>query len=644
MNVEQRKAIAIASARRRAAEAARPVDSRGGLLGNLDALIRGVADTVTLGTMDEISAGTEAALNPIIGTGEEGESFSDRYAANVAKQRATDEADAANRPWVRGAGQVGGGVLGALGLVRSGLSLAANTARSGGSLGKTAVASAVEGGILGGLHGAGSGTSLEDRAEKAVTGGAFGFGLGGVAPYAVAAAAPIVKSVANPILARLYPEEYAQSAMGEAVRRSGMSGLDVANMLRGAADDAQPFMLADALGHSGQRLLSTTARVPHNERQAVVETLQNRQAGQGRRITGALAEAFDAPDTAAQRAARLTRERGEAADAAYTAARADAGAVDVTPALQIIDEFVSPGAIGVVSQADNIAADTVEGVLLRARRLLTDGRSNLTDWNAVHRAKMDLDDMIGVAERGGKNRQMRQLIRVRNAVDAALSDASDSYAGARDAFAQASRTIDAVETGATAARRGRPDDTIPAFRNMTPEEQAAFRAGYVDPLIEGTQSAAVGVNKARPLINDATAQEFAAFAAPRRAPQLGRRLSREQRMFETTQAALGGSKTADNLADAADMSKFDPGVLTKLVQGRPVAAAVEAVTKLLTEARGQPPAVIERVARMLLETNPAAAQRIVDSASRRRRMTDNMRALITALTVSEGAAAAGRAY
>ena len=114
------------------------------------------------------------------------------------------------------------------------------------------------------------------------------------------------------------------------------------------------------------------------------------------------------------------------------------------------------------------------------------------------------------------------------------------------------------------------EDTIPAFRNMSPEEQAASPgAGYVDPLIESTQTAAVGVNKARPLVNDATAAEFIALRSARSRPTAGRRLGRETRMSETTTAALGGSKTADNLADAAEMAKFDPGVMTKLVQGRP---------------------------------------------------------------------------
>jgi hypothetical protein len=45
-----------------------------------------------------------------------------------------------------------------------------------------------------------------------------------------------------------------------------------------------------------------------------------------------------------------------------------------------------------------------------------------------------------------------------------------------------------------------------------------------------------------------------------------RRLAREQTMFETRQAALGGSKTADNLADA-DALGIDPSVVGHIISG-----------------------------------------------------------------------------
>ena len=74
------------------------------------------------------------------------------------------------------------------------------------------------------------------------------------------------------------------------------------------------------------------------------------------------------------------------------------------------------------------------------------------------------------------------------------------------------------------------ENTIPAFGALTPEGQAAYRAGYVDPLIEQAQGAAPGVNKAHPLLNDAAQAEAEAIAPGN--DLLQRRLAREQTMFE----------------------------------------------------------------------------------------------------------------
>lgn len=96
---------------------------------------------------------------------------------------------------------------------------------------------------------------------------------------------------------------------------------------------------------------------------------------------------------------------------------------------------------------------------------------------------------------------------------------------------------------------------------MTPEEQAAFRAGYADPAIARLESASLSptTNKARILQTPKIRDELQAFSPADNTQVLGRRIGREQRMFDTAAAALGGSKTADNLADASDMAKLDPG-------------------------------------------------------------------------------------
>jgi hypothetical protein len=139
---------------------------------------------------------------------------------------------------------------------------------------------------------------------------------------------------------------------------------------------------------------------------------------------------------------------------------------------------------------------------------------------------------------------------------------------------------------------------------MGPGEQMAFRAGYADPLIEATQGAATGVNKARALMSDATEAEFPAFAAPRQGPLLGRRIAREDTMFKTRQQGLGGSQTADNLADEADLSMFDPTVLGNLFSLNLTGAARQAVIQTLANLKGQPPAVRERLANILMQTDP----------------------------------------
>jgi hypothetical protein len=81
---------------------------------------------------------------------------------------------------------------------------------------------------------------------------------------------------------------------------------------------------------------------------------------------------------------------------------------------------------------------------------------------------------------GLRARLLRGLLRE---VDQAMENASEGYLQANRNFTQATRNIDAIEAGSNAARRGRVEDTIPAFNGLTPEGQQAFRADYVDPLI-----------------------------------------------------------------------------------------------------------------------------------------------------------------
>lgn len=582
----------------------------------------GAADATTFGWGDELASLLGSALSGV-------------PRKQVLKEMRGDAAKAqSDNPGSYLGGQIGGGLAQAA--ATGGAGAGSMFAKGGASLGKVALGSALDGAAYGGAYGAGGANGdLIDRLKGGAIGAGFGGVAGGAIPYLVAGASTVAKPLLSPIMARLQPQEYANSALAEALKRSGKSSDEIAQALASAqADNQGMFTVADAMGNAGQRMLSTAARNPHEGRQALIEGLQGRQMGQGERLSNFLAEGFGAPDTAAQRAASLTNARSVAADTNYAAARQGAGSVDVSGALKTIDDVLNPGVNKIASPASNIADDSLEGAVRRAQRLLTDGKSQVTDFNSVLRAKQDIADQISAAQRAGKGNQVRLLSQINSRLDAALENASPGYRQANDAFRTQSKVIDAVDTGGAAASgRSRAADNIKTFGAMMPDEQGAFRAGYADPMIARVEGASISptTNKARPLMTEKTGQEFPAFAAPGRGDQMGTRIAREQRMFETANSALGGSKTADNLADAADLNKFDPSIMTHLMQGRPVAAVISAVTKALNESRGLPPSVLTRLSQSLMETDPAAARVLLQAGTSRNLSTAGRKALYSSV-------------
>lgn len=509
------------------------------------------------------------------------------------------------------AAEIGGGVMSGAGLARGGASLF-NRLTPNAGLGARTAASAGDAALMGGAAGFMEGNSLSERTANAgigaLAGGAVGFAAPAVAAIGGATIAPILSN----IRARVNPRGVAEAQTARAIQESGRPVADIADDIARAAQEGQPmFTVADALGNPGQRMLSNVARAPGVGRTEVVNFLEQRQADQGRRVANALAEGFDAPQTATQTRANLTAARSADADVNYGAARQAAGSVNVSPAIDQIDRTLQPGVTRFLNPQSNIADDSVEGVLRRARSMLTDGRSQVSRFDEAHRIKMELDNLI---DRGSPTQQ-RVLIPVRNALDNELARASQPYAAARLRFRQQSQAIDAIEEGRTAAMRGRAEDTIQTFRSMRPDQQASYRVGYADPLIEQAQGAAYGVNKARPFTSDAFRTEAAAMA-PGNA-QMARRLDREVTMFATRNQAIGNSKTAENLADM-DAMRVDPTIIANLLSGDFGGAARNALARAGHTLSGYTPAVREELARILLSRGQNAdLRRLLDEAVQR---------------------------
>lgn len=526
---------------------------------------------ITFNYGDKAAAGIDA----LMGRG----SYEERLAAH--RQRTADARERAGLPGM--VAEVGGTVLPAAGLMKAGATFM-NLPKVGAYLGP-----ALDGMAYGALGASGADESI---GQGALIGGGLGVLGQGVAEVGGRAL--------TPIMARINPDKAATRVMDDTLRQAGMTPGQVADDLaRAQADGQGVYAVADALGYPGERLVSTVVRTPNEGRAPMVEFLERRQAGQGRRVSNALAEGFGDPATALQKVRALEDARRMGGDINYTAARNEAGNVNLTNVLGNIDQKIGRPLAGL---DDGIDENTIGGALLKVRRMLAGKAGNQKmDFNSLLGVRSDISDMVfsSPPKRAGA------LKSVLTDLDAALADASSGYRKALEQYAKDSKVINAVQTGRNAARRGRIEDTIPAYQGMIPEEQAAFRAGYADPLIEQTQGAAVGVNKARPLISDATNAEFPAFAAPGQGPLLGRRIAREQKMFETRQAGLGGSKTADNLADEAALSAVDPSILGNLLTLNIPGAARSAVLQFAANLKGQPASVRERLARTLMETDPA---------------------------------------
>lgn len=550
------------------------------------------------GLLNKADAATNAALAPVLNPlfDEKDQlnepTWTERYAHSLRDQEGTDAKFAAQHPIVDTGAKLAGGVASMAPVVAAAPGLFGATGGFAARTGMGAVSNAALGGADSAIRG-------HDPVSGALVGGL----IGGATPTLEAAASPFISS----IMARLNPQGAANRQVARAVSESGRPTNDIAGDVTQAAAEGQPqFTLADALGNPGQRMLSTVARAPGEGRTDVVNALEQRQAGQGRRISNALAEGFNAPETAAATEARLTAARSADADTAYSAVRNDAGRVDVVPAINNLDRNIGTGG----GQNLNTPNDSIEAILRPYRERLA--RVNPDDFEAVQRVRADMADAAQNARQNGYGNRARLISQAVRELDSGMEAASPGHLAANRNFAQASRDIEAIGTGRDAYLRGRTEDTIPAFNALRPEAQAAFRSGYVDPAIAQTQGAAFGVNKARPLLNDAFQAESQAIAPG--ADLMNRRIGREQTMFETRNQALGGSRTADNLADHEALG-VNPTTVMHVATGNWSGAIGSLLHAGVRGVTGNTPAVRKAVADILLQngatTNAAALNAMV---------------------------------
>lgn len=575
--------------------------------GRGQAALVGGAHGLTFGGADE-ALGAANAVIPGAGTAAE------RYTFGRENARAIDDSARENFPITRGASEVGGGLATALSY---GLPAIAGRGMGGAMLAGAGVGAA-EGAGYGFLSGEGG---AADRVQNALTFGLLGGAAGGAAPVATSLARQGYRAAGDVVGGGIDlavgkgRQGRANRALASTLERSGMSVDDLGASLTAASRDGQGvFRAADALGQAGQRRMSGIVRSGGDASQEIADFLRSRQIDQPERVAGFVEDAFDARQSAAATKSSLTAQRSATADAAYEAARGNSAPVDIRNALDAIDDRIGG------MQGSGVAGDSIDGRLASFRSRLAaqpgpDGvNRELSDFNRVLGVKQDVSDAIGAAVRAGRNNEARELTRLRDALDAALEEASEGYRAANDGFREASRVINAVDEGTQMARPGaRAVDTTAQFSNMTPEQQAAARVGYADRALARVESSAGEMtNRARPFTSTKAREEAAAMATD---PALfARRIGRENTMHDTMGRALGGSRTADNLEDIADLRSYDTGMLANILTGNWRTAGAQAMQGASDTLTGMTPETRRIIAQALMAKDETAFRKALAQA------------------------------
>jgi hypothetical protein len=159
---------------------------------------------------------------------------------------------------------------------------------------------------------------------------------------------------------------------------------------------------------------------------------------------------------------------------------------------------------------------------------------------------------------------------------------------------------------------------------MTAPQQGAARVGYGDKMLDQLERVTSPTsNRAKPLQSPKRTMEASAMAQDY--PLYADRLGRENTMWETQSRALGGSRTADNLADKQAIEGLAGGAMGAMRSAAnfQIGDAVAKIAELLGPvAKGQNTATRNLIAQALLAGDasvlaPAIAQATKSAKVRR---------------------------
>jgi hypothetical protein len=572
----------------------------------------------------------EVGLKSPKDTADQNDNWLEAYHKNLESVRKEGEQFSETNPIASNAAKAAGLVGGAAMLLPVGGEIPA----AAGLLPKLA-AGAKAGATAGALSGFGASKDESVLGDVAATGmgAATGAGIGAAG---AGLADRVVSPIYNWVARRFSPAAVENQAVQAIAKRmtqdtkaGGPTAQDMLDLMVAAPE--KPQTIADVAGENVKQYAGNLTRQPGEARLFARDALNQRDIGAGPRIATDIDQGISSGGSAYDTNEALMQARGAAAQPRYDAAFQQQKVW--SPRLQnfLEDPVMQQGMRrGMeLERIDSVTHDRPFNPTQMGVDLDAEGNVKFRDvanMRVLDAGKRGLDSMIA-DERNPITGRLSQrgvaLDQFRRAYLGELDslDSSGTYAGARAAWAGPSASMDAVRAGQAVLSR-RPEEIaadVTRLRHQSPGDLEFYRLGAADALKEKIARTGMGGDEAKRLIgNQYTQQQLRPlFDTQKDYDRFISSVTAENRMFETRQRLIGGSQTAERLAENGGNEGATGHAIrgaVALAEGAPGAAGLSAMKALGALTRGESPAVNSAAARMLFrpQTDPRVFQSLRD--------------------------------
>jgi hypothetical protein len=476
-------------------------------------------------------------------------------------------------------------------------------------IGEGAKIGAAAGGI-GGFGGSKDESVTGDLAATgtgAAVGGTIGAGGGAVADRVVSPFISWLTRKFGPNAVENQAVQAIAKRMTQDASAGGPTAQDMIDLLNAAPN--KPQTLADVAGENVRQYAGHIARQPGEGRQFIRSELENRDVGAGSRLAGDVGVGISSGGSPYTEVDALINARAAASAPKYRAAGIPSDPADYANA-PVIN---TPAVARLLDKSKDVQSAIAQAKGLPDYAELPDNSIVLLD-----KAYKNIGGHANEAKLAGNGEKYRDLNSLRLQLRDAITGGNPQhpYQQALDAFSGPSNSISAVREGQGIFNK-EPDEIAAEMARLSPSDREFYRLGAAGTLRKNLGSRPGDESKTivgkdyrqqqlRPLFD--TQNDYDRFISSATA---------ENRMFETRQRLVGGSQTAERLAEdnapeGATGHAIRAGVA--LAEGAPGAAGLSAMKALGAMTRGESPAVNAAAARMLFrpQTEPQVFRNLKD--------------------------------